>query len=207
LNILKSNQLNKYKDCEDYKFSFNDLTSNMPVDKSFKIDKIKVEELLETEYQSKKNLDRALLFLIYGFDTFNSTYNYDVDHIHPKSICSNEDIVRTKGEVFDTEAISFVLKNYNKLSNLQILERQCNINKNNILFNNWVKGKQDRGDLYCLNGKDTIESYLQSIFAAVDGEVDYSEFIKLNSFRDFYSNRKKNLKFRLYEIFQIPHES
>ena len=75
------------------------------------------------------------------------------------------------------------------------------------MFNNWVKGKQDRGDLYCLNGKDTIESYLQSIFAAVDGEVDYSEFIKLNSFRDFYSNRKKNLKFRLYEIFQIPHES
>ena len=206
LNILKENQLNKYSEVEDYKFSFNDLTLNMPTDKSFKIDKIKIEKLLETEYQSKNNIDRALLFLIYGFDTFNNTYNYDVDHIHPKSICSVEDTIKSQGQVFDQAIISIILNNYNKLPNLQILERKCNINKNNILFDRWLTAKQNGGDLSCLNGQATIKLYLDSIFADTNENVNYGEFIKLNSFRDFYSNRKNNLRTKLYNIFEIPEE-
>ena len=66
LNILKENQLSLYEMDDDYKFSFLDLTSNMPDDKKFKLDKKKIEQLLEIEYHSKNNLDRALLFLIYG---------------------------------------------------------------------------------------------------------------------------------------------
>ena len=206
LNILKDNQLNRYQEVEDYKFSFNDLTLNMPTDKSFKIDKNKIEKLLETEYQSKNNLDRALLFLIYGFDTFNNTYNYDVDHIHPKSICSEEDTIKSQGQVFDQAIISIILKNYNKLPNLQILERKCNINKNNILFDRWLTTKQNGGDLSCLNGQATIKLYLDSIFADTNETENYEEFIKLNSFRDFYSNRKNNLRKKLYDIFEIPEE-
>ena len=206
LNILKSNQLDKYRVEDDYKFSFTDLTSNMPEDKSFNIDKKKIEKLLETEYQSKNNLDRALLFLIYGFSTFNNTFKYDVDHIHPKSICSTEDTIKSKGQVFDQAIISIILKNYNKLPNLQILERRCNNNKNNILFDKWVTTKQNDGDLYCLNGQATTKLYLDSIFANTADTVDYAEFIKLNSFRDFYSNRKNNLRKKLYEIFEIPEE-
>ena len=175
----------------------------MPDDKKFKLDKKKIEQLLEIEYHSKNNLDRALLFLIYGFDTFNSTYNYDVDHIHPKSICSKEDIIRSTGQIFDQEIISIILKNYNKLPNLQILERQCNINKSNILFDQWVTNKQNSGDIYCLNGKPSIQLYLESIFAGTTDPVNYSEFIKLNSFQDFYSNRKNNLRIRLYQIFEV----
>ena len=178
----------------------------MPTDKSFKIDKIKIEKLLETEYQSKNNIDRALLFLIYGFDTFNNTYNYDVDHIHPKSICSVEDTIKSQGQVFDQAIISIILNNYNKLPNLQILERKCNINKNNILFDRWLTAKQNGGDLSCLNGQATIKLYLDSIFADTNENVNYGEFIKLNSFRDFYANRKNNLRLRLYEIFEIPIE-
>ena len=92
------------------------------------------------------------------------------------------------------------------MPNLQILERKCNINKNNILFDRWLTTKQNGGDLSCLNGQATIKLYLDSIFADTNETENYEEFIKLNSFRDFYSNRKNNLRKKLYDIFEIPEE-
>jgi uncharacterized protein with ParB-like and HNH nuclease domain len=118
LSALKRNQKDKYEN-PDYRFSFNDLNTNLPPDKFFNVSEEKINDLINREYGDK--IIKPILSLITEGANSNSTYQ--VDHIHPESICANEGQLMYQGVVGDT---TFILENYHKLPNLQLLINTCN---------------------------------------------------------------------------------
>jgi len=194
LTSLKNNQRNKYENI-NYRFSFNDLNINLPPDKSFSVSLEKIDALLNREYNDSKI--KPILSLITEGTNTNATYQ--VDHIHPESICTSDGQLMHNDVVAD---INFIKENYNKLPNLQLLINNCNQSKNNTPFLEWmnqiIQGyHNNNNDLSCLNGRDNIEIYLRENLINRPQNISIEEFLHIRNFRLFFETRKELIRNRL----------
>ena len=196
LTYLKRNQIDKYQ-INDYKFSFSDLTSTLPPDKSFSLNEDKIDKILEYEYGDDKT--KAILFLVHG--NYQNNQSLHIDHIHPSSICVSETRLRTYDVTGD---IAFILENHNKISNLQLLQSNCNINKSNITVLDWVRQifngyNNNMNDLSCVNGKRNELEYFESNLILIPVNKAIDEYLSIYNFVEFFENRKILLRNILVE--------
>lgn len=141
--------------------------------KTLELTEEEIDNLLENQYGKKYTF--SVLALLYP--SLNYRYNFHQDHIHPRSLCSSRDKLRMAG-IPDNE-IDFILQNYNKIPNLQLLEGAENIAKKDRPFVDWLDetypdavAREQFKERHFLTGLD----------------------LSLNNFRSFYENRKKALK-------------
>ncbi|MGI9862916.1 DUF262 domain-containing protein [Moorella naiadis] len=141
--------------------------------KTLELTEEEIDNLLENQYGKKYTF--SVLALLYP--SLNYRYSFHQDHIHPRSLCSSRDKLRRAG-IPDSE-IDFILQNYNKIPNLQLLEGAENISKKDRPFVNWLDG-----------------AYPDAVAREQFKERHYLNVLDLsvNNFRSFYENRKKALK-------------
>ncbi|WP_338833975.1 hypothetical protein MHLNE_03470 [Moorella humiferrea] len=138
-----------------------------------------IDNLLENQYGKKYTF--SVLALLYP--SLNYHYSFHQDHIHPRSLCSSRDKLRRAG-IPDND-IDFILQNYNKIPNLQLLEGPENIAKKDRPFVEWLDetypdavAREQFKERHFLTGLD----------------------LSLSNFRSFYENRKKALKNALKQM-------
>lgn len=147
--------------------------------KTLELTEDEIDNLLENQYGKKYTF--SVLALLYP--SLNYRYSFHQDHIHPRSLCSSRDKLRMAG-IPDNE-IDFILQNYNKIPNLQLLEGPENISKKDRPFVNWLDG-----------------AYPDAVAREQFKERHYLTGLDLsvNNFRSFYENRKKALKNALKQM-------
>lgn len=202
LTHLKSNQSGNYL-IQNYQFSFNDINSDLPDGKTFNINEAEIIDLLSLKYNDKKT--RPILDLIYSNAADNR--RYDVDHFHPQNICKDRN--KLIYENVPTGDIRFVMENYDKLPNLQLLKSDCNAGKSDLLISVWIRNVLNRasngqGDLDCLNGNNSIIEYLRDNKISIPNNYNSAElildFISVENFRIFYNSRYEYLRSKLIEL-------
>jgi hypothetical protein len=202
LSNLKNKQRDKY-DNVNYQFSFNDLNHNLPDAKSFNLGPEAIEDLLNLKYGNKKT--RPILDLLYT----NTVHfvSYQVDHIHAQNIC--KDASKLRLENVPEGDLAFVKQNFDKLSNLQLLQSGCNSGKSDLLISDWInevirKGRTPGADLVCLNGKDNMLDYIRDNKVSIPEEYNsadrISEFLAIENFRLFYNTRKEYFRLLLTNL-------
>ncbi|BCV20220.1 DUF262 domain-containing protein [Moorella sp. Hama-1] len=141
--------------------------------KTLELTEEEIDNLLENQYGKKYTF--SVLALLYP--SLNYRYSFHQDHIHPRSLCSSRDKLRRAG-IPDND-IDFILQNYNKIPNLQLLEGAENISKKDRPFVDWLDetypdavAREQFKERHFLTGLD----------------------LSLNNFSSFYENRKKALK-------------
>ena len=90
--------------------------------KSISFSEDDVDNLLELQYGKSKTY--CALSLLYP--GLNYSYKYHQDHIHPQSFFKKKALIKAG---LDTEEVELYLEEFNKLSNLQLLEATSNIEK------------------------------------------------------------------------------
>lgn len=204
---LKSNQSDLYVNA-NYQFTFNDLNHNLPTNKSFNLNEEDLNQLLELKYGNRQT--RAILNLIYSH-LIGGVIRYHVDHIHPQSICKVESKLLLNN-VFVGD-IQFIKKYYDKLPNLQLLKNDCNLNKSNIPILDWINtiitnNQNGVGDLSCLNGHNSVLTYIRDNKINIPNEFDNDQFIQdfisIENFKLFYNQRRKYLFQILWEMLGDP---
>ena len=202
LSNLKSKQKDMYHN-GNYQFSFNDLNQNLPDRKSFNLGPDAIEDLLDLKYGNKKT--RPILDLIYT----NTVHfvSYQVDHIHAQNIC--KDATKLRLENVPEGDLAFVKQNFDKLSNLQLLQSGCNGGKSDLLISDWInevirKSRMPGGDLICLNGKDNMLDYIRDNKVSIPDEYNtsdrISEFLAIENFKLFYNTRKEYFRVLLTNL-------
>ena len=202
LTYLKNTQSENYTN-PNYGFSFNDLNSHLPEGKSFNLNHDEINNLLELKYTDKKT--RPILDLIYSNTAI--FISYDIDHFHPQNICKDPSKLRFNN--VQEGDLTFVKQNFDKLSNLQLLQRGCNSGKSDLVITEWInnvlnKAENGLGDLSCLNGKTNILDYVRDNKVAIPLEYNTTEsitdFISIENFKLFYNLRKQYLFSILQEL-------
>lgn len=141
--------------------------------KNYSFDEDIINGLFEVQFGSEDAF--FVLSLFYpDLDYFNQ--NFHIDHIHPKSKFQNKQFMT---EHFTDEEIKQIGDNWNKLGNLQLLNNEKNISKQDKSLIEWVK-------MYKLD----------SSFLFVDKEIS----LEITDFTTFYANRVSNMKQKLLEI-------
>lgn len=147
----------------------NDPARNYSFDDEF------LNGLLEKQYESNDAF--YVLQLLYpDLDYFNQDFH--LDHMHPKTIFENNNKLVASIPTADIEFAADV-KNWNSVSNLQLLNGEMNESKNNTPLAVWV-------------AKNKIEK--KKLF------VDDSTSLEIKDFKNFIETRRKKLKSRLKEI-------
>lgn len=187
LKKLKDNQ-NLITYTAFYNFNIEDIIHTLPLNTSFDIDDDKINKLLEFEYG--KPICRPLLHLIYR--NLNTTIIYELDHIHPKSICSDQNKVREITN--DNEVIQTILNTHNKIANLQLIPKSCNRKKQDKFITFFVNGCISEGDRLCLNNQSSANDYYKTNFIDVLEDTDTETYLELSNYKLFYERRKNTLK-------------
>lgn len=134
------------------------------------------EEFIEDLLYTQKDAQYAfsILSLLYPHLDYKNN-NFHKDHIHPAS-----DFEKMKDE--DIEVYGW--ETYNSIYNLQMLDANENMSKNDMTLSEWIK-------------KETvIKNRSQFLKSHLIPEVDLS----LNNFDEFYEVRKETLMSKLNEI-------
>lgn len=174
-------------------FELNILIQNLPENESFDINDLKIEKALNSEYGA--SICRPLLHLIYP--TLNSTVDYELDHIHPKSKCSNKEELADLG--FNQINIDFIHSTFNKIANLQLIPRRFNRNKLDKNIFDWVTERINANDWISLNNQRTHEDYYRSNFIE-SANNSFQDYLNLSNYTEYYRNRHEKLKSRLTDI-------
>ena len=98
------------------------------------------------------------------YPTFDFRNKFHVDHIHPKSLFTTNKLRKLNIHEDDIEVYK---ENVNNLGNLQLLEGQLNIEKNDKEFNLWISQ-----EYYDDNMKN---DYMQNVDLSIS---NFKEFIE-----------------------------
>lgn len=142
-----------------------------------------IENILELSYGSARTY--CALTLLYP--SLNYTFKYHQDHIHPKSFFNNRKLSML-GIEDDGEKIEFISK-FNKLSNLQLLQSNLNVEKSDKSFSEWLN--------LMYNNPNDIQTYLIQNHIKSNCSIDFQDFI------NFYNERRVTLKEQLKTILNV----
>lgn len=134
-----------------------------------------IENLLYTKYGSAHTF--SILQMLYP--TFDFRNKFHIDHIHPKSLFTTNKLRRLGIHEGDIEVYK---DNVNNLGNLQLLDGQLNIEKNDKEFNLWIM--QEFSDANRRN------DYMQKHYIP---NVDLS----ISNFMEFIEKRNEIIKIEL----------
>ncbi|MDI6600231.1 MAG: DUF262 domain-containing protein [Thermoanaerobacteraceae bacterium] len=147
--------------------------------KSLRFEEEEIENLLSFEYGKRYTFN--VLSLLYPSLDYNNLFHQD--HIHPKTCFKNRDTLLKLG--VKEEDLNFCLENYNKIPNLQLLEGNVNVSKNDQPFSEWLE-----------------ETYKDSQAKSQYLERHYLSGLDLSlaNFKDFFCKRKQMLKEKLIQV-------
>lgn len=136
-----------------------------------------VENILDYEYGSARTY--CALSILYP--SLNLNFKYHQDHIHPKSFFTKKNL--SENGIEDAQSREYFVSNFNKLSNLQLLQANQNIEKTDKHFSIWLNemypDQSDRNNFLLQNHISTTVS------------LEFKEFISFNE------TRKQNLREKL----------
>ena len=177
---------------EEIKINDFDLFPSQEINKEIKriteIGEDYIEELLKTQKDSRYSF--PILAMLYP-DLDYKNNNFHQDHLHPAS--KYEDLSDTIKEKYDWTI-------YNSILNLQMLDANDNMSKNDMSLKDWVELKTriskmtDETDTeFEYNKKMRYETFLKNqLIPNVD--------LELNNFDEFITERKKILVDKMKEI-------
>lgn len=142
-----------------------------------------IENILEMEYGSARTY--CALTLLYP--SLNYNFKYHQDHIHPKSFFNKRKLA-TLGIEDDNTKQEFINR-FNKLSNLQLLQSNSNIEKSDKSFKIWME------EVY--SNSNDINTFLMQNHIKSDISLEFSDFI------NFYTERRTTLKLKLHEVLNV----
>ena len=128
-----------------------------------------IQSIVKNKYGSGITL--IIMSVIYPWVDMRN--NFHLDHLHPKSKFK-KGILRNIG--LGEEEIEFYLESFNYIGNLQLLESIPNIEKNNIVLEEWMTS---------LGDKEEIESYKEKQLIPKDSGLE------LLKFREFFNKREE----------------
>jgi len=142
-----------------------------------------IENILEMEYGAARTY--CALTLLYP--SLNYNFKYHQDHIHPKSFFNKRKLASLGIE--DDNTKQEFINRFNKLSNLQLLQSNSNIEKSDKLVKNWLE------EMY--NNPNDIQTFMMQNHIKSDASLEFTDFIK------FYDERRKTLKLKLQEVLNV----
>ncbi|EGO8298536.1 DUF262 domain-containing protein [Enterococcus sp. C1(2024)] len=141
--------------------------------KNYSFDDAIIEGLFEVQCGSDDAF--FVLSLFYpDLDYFNQ--NFDIDHIHPKSKFQNKTFMENH---FSKEEIDRIGNNWNKIGNLQLLNKEKNILKKDKSLSEWME-----------------INHLNNSFLFIDEDIK----LDIENFELFYENRVAKMKQDLKEL-------
>lgn len=142
-----------------------------------------IESILDLGYGKSQTF--SALVLIYP--SLNWNFKYHQDHIHPKSFFTTKAL--NKLGFSDIEEIRELKLRFNKLPNLQLLQANENIEKNNKPFKDWLDE--------VLPSAEEQYSFLMQHQAPTDISLELKDFV------NFYDIRKEKLKQKLMRELKV----
>ncbi|MEN3249833.1 DUF262 domain-containing protein [Fructilactobacillus sanfranciscensis] len=149
-----------------------DSSKNNPT-KNYSFDSEIVDGLFQTTYG---NPDVFFILSLYypELDYFNQDFH--IDHIHPKDKFLDEKYMKS---IFSEDTIQWINDNWNCLGNLELLNGEKNESKKDKPLKSWSE-----------------ENKIPNSFFFVDDDIS----LRLEDFKEFYSNRVANMKQRLFDL-------
>lgn len=149
-----------------------DSSKNNPT-KNYSFDSEFVDGLFQTTYG---NPDAFFILSLYypNLDYFNQDFH--MDHIHPKDKFLDEKYMKS---IFSEDTVQWINANWNCLGNLELLNSEKNESKKDKTLKSWSE-----------------ENKIPNSFFFVDDDIS----LRLNDFKEFYSNRVANMKQRLFDL-------
>lgn len=149
-----------------------DSSKNNPT-KNYSFDSEFVDGLFQTTYG---NPDIFFILSLYypELDYFNQDFH--MDHIHPKDKFLDEKYMKS---IFSEDTVQWINANWNCLGNLELLNSEKNESKKDKTLKSWSE-----------------ENKIPNSFFFVDDDIS----LRLNDFKEFYSNRVANMKQRLFDL-------
>ena len=149
-----------------------DSSKNNPT-KNYSFDSEIVDGLFQTTY-GKPDVFFILSLYYPELDYFNQDFH--IDHIHPKDKFLDEKYMKS---IFSEDTIQWINDNWNCLGNLELLNGEKNESKKDKPLKSWSE-----------------ENKIPNSFFFVDDDIS----LRLEDFKEFYSNRVANMKQRLFDL-------
>lgn len=189
LEAIKRNQIVNYNNI-NYCFNFDDLNQNIPTQKTLTLNRNSevFKELTELKYGDKRI--KPILQILHN--SLDSYYNYEIDHIHPSSICnSRNQLILNNVHLGD---LTFISEKFNCLANLQLIPANCNNQKKDLAICEWLINVINQGNnngLVCTNGHNDLRTYFNSNLIQIPDNIEPEVYMSLCNFREFYTSRKE----------------
>ena len=145
------------------------------------------EEDLESILNLKYGKARTFCALTLLYPGLNHNYKYHQDHIHPKSFFTKRKL--NDLGITDSSLQKKFIDRFNLLPNLQILQANMNIEKNNQPFESWLESIH-----HSISDK---EAYL------LQNHIDVNQSLAFEDFVEFFDNRKAKLKIKLATLLDV----
>lgn len=142
-----------------------------------------IDSILEMQYGKARTY--CALTLLYP--ALNYSFKYHQDHIHPKSLFNNRNLVKL-GIINEDQKLLY-LDRFNKLPNLQLLQATQNIEKSNKNFNLWLNESYP-------NQADE-QTYLMQHHIPSGTNLEFSNFI------EFFDLRRRVLREKLIKVLNV----
>lgn len=189
LQSLKNSQQTLYADV-DYEFSFDDLRSDLPPDKSLAISDSLIDSMLECKMNHP--LIYPLFFLLNGFELAES--NLEVSWLYLDEICKQPENILVAQYNCGQHEIKFIHRNYLKVANLMVLKTEGILNRNNRMLNRWLEETIAARNFNYIFGKMRVIDFLEFEFINVPAEKTSTNYLQMRNFEEVYNNRKAYLK-------------
>ncbi len=164
------------------------LNADLGTDKSLRITKEDVNEILEYRYDKQSSYTFMVLSLLYS-NMLNPNIIFHQDHIHPKSFFTEANLRQALENKFNQNLLRDWKEKSNMLPNLQLLEGSENQEKSNTPFKDWLDENYRKDN--------ERKRFLRNNF--IPTNVDLS----ISNFDEFFEKRKKILRDKLYDIFGV----
>lgn len=142
-----------------------------------------IENILELDYGTPRTY--CALTLLYP--SLNYSFKYHQDHIHPKSFFNKRKL--TALGIEDDEQKQEFISRFNKLPNLQLLQANLNVEKNDKQFKNWLE------ELY--SNPNDVQTFLMQNHIKSDTSLEFEDFI------NFIAERRSTLKEKLQGVLNV----
>lgn len=162
------------------------------ISRDMKITRDTIEDILSSDYT------KALPWLmVIGGSSYDKDVEFHEDHIWPKSVMRDSKKIKKVYKEYANEDISdedlrFYQDNYNTLVNLQPLNYMDNSGKGDKLFDVWLNGN--------FTNLQEVEAYKHRQY------IPQLEDYGFHNFKAFIKERKKLLRKRLIDLFDVKDE-
>lgn len=168
------------------KFDYDTWLKLIPTAKNidFRLDKLELEHIIDNYKYGNQTL--WLLYLLYpNVNLKNNIFHQD--HMHPKSLLSNKTKIKKNINTTDENIVESILSDYNKLPNLQLLDR--------------IENSVDK------SGK-SLSGYIDADPSRKQYLIEHSYCNDINSFEtkdfiNFYNKRRENIINKFCKILDI----